>query len=104
MLHQPLRLLPLMLLCACCLMSACASGARPTPVTPIPVPPPPNLLTLPPRLPMPASGKPTDLLSNHIEVARLYYQLASQMCSLLTWLRQPLDPLHCPSSHDNAHH
>ena len=52
---------------------------------------------------MPASGRPTDLLSNHIEVARLYHQLADQMCNLLAYLQQPIDPTHCPApDHDDA--
>lgn len=97
------RLLPLLTLCASCLTSGCSSGALRTPVAPTRVAPPPNLLAPPPRLPMPASGRPTDLLSNHIEVARLYHQLADQMCNLLAYLQQPIDPTHCPApDHDDA--
>lgn len=97
-----LRLLLLLILCALFLMSGCSSGALRTPA-PIRVAPPPNLLTPPPRLPMPVSGRPTDLLSNHIEVARLYHQLANQMCNLLAYLQQPSDPTHCPApDHDDA--
>lgn len=99
LLHRPLplrHLLPLLTLCASCLMSGCSSGALRTPA-PTLATPPPNLLAPPPRLPMPASGRPTDLLSNHIEVARLYHQLANQMCTLLAYLQQPIDPTHCPA-------
>lgn len=101
----PLRhLLPLLIVTASCLTSACSSGGPRTPVAPIRVAPPPNLLTPPPRLPMPISGRPTDLLANHIEVARLYHQLADQMCNLLAYLQQPIDPTHCPApDHANAH-
>ena len=58
----------------------------PMPMPPIPVPPPASLTTPPPPLPPPLSGRMRDLEANHRQVAQAYHLLASQMCSLLTFL------------------
>ena len=70
----------------CCLMTACAAGPQRMQADPIQVPPPASLTVPPQPLPPPLSGKPLDLEANHREVARLYHQLASQLCSLLQHL------------------
>lgn len=77
---------------ACCLLTACAAGPPQTPVPLINVPPPPNLLVPPLPLPAPASGRLRDLEANHLQVARQYHQLASQMCQLLLYLQVPPCP------------
>ena len=59
----------------------------PMPVQLIPVPPPASLTTPPPPLPPPVSGQMRDLEANHRQVAQAYHLLASQMCSLLTFLK-----------------
>ena len=73
---------------ACCLLTACAAGPMRTPVPDIPVPPPANLTAPPAPLPPPASGRVPDLEANHLQVARAYHQLASQLCRLLEFLEQ----------------
>lgn len=78
------RLLPLML--ASCLLTACAAGPMRTPAPELKVPPPPNLTAPPAPLPPPASGRVPDLEANHLQVARAYHQLASQLCRLLEFL------------------
>lgn len=101
------------LLSAACLLTACAAGPQPTPdpgaltaalaaaqaLQPVPVPPPPNLLTPPPQLPPPRSGRLPDLETNHRQVAQLYHQLASQLCQLLQYLQAPTRG--CPDSSTN---
>lgn len=90
------RLMPL--LAALCLLTSCASGLPPTPA-PIRIPPPAPLTMPPPRLPAPASARLADLVANHVEVARQYHLLATQLCGLLIWLQIPPSDLPtCPSS------
>ena len=74
------------------LLSACASGAPQTvgvPIVqqPLQVPPPANLLAAPRQLPQPADGHIKTLERNHLEVTRLYHQLATQTCGLLQHLQ-----------------
>lgn len=78
---------------ACCLLSGCAFGKPPTqavPVvlTPVAVPPPANLLTAPQPLPQPPNGTLKALEQNHLSVAELYHQLATQTCALLQHLQR----------------
>lgn len=76
----------------CCLMTACVSGALPTPAPePIPVKPEANLTAVPLPLPQPATGRIQDLEANHVQVARAYHQLASQVCRLLVFLQVPTE-------------
>lgn len=79
----------LLLIAASCLLTACAAGPMPMPVPELKVPPPANLTAPPPPLPAPASGRLRDLEANHLQVARAYHQLASQLCRLLEFLEQP---------------
>ena len=74
------------------LLSACASGAQQTVAVPIvqqplKVPPPANLLAAPRPLPQPADGQIKTLERNHLDVTRLYHQLATQTCGLLQHLQ-----------------
>lgn len=71
---------------ASCLLIGCAAGPPPMPVEQIKVPPPASLTAPPQTLPPPASGSMRDLEANHLEVARLYHQMAAQLCSLLAFL------------------
>jgi len=80
---------------ACCLLAACAAGPQPTlvplaPEPPLTVPPQASLLVPPAPLPQPTSGRMRDLEANHLQVARAYHQLASQLCGLLLHLKQPV--------------
>lgn len=70
----------------CCLMTACAAGLRPTSVEQTKILPPANATAPPQPLPPPRSGAMRDLEANHLEVTRLYHQLAASHCSLLQWL------------------
>lgn len=85
---------------ASCLLTACASGPTQT-VVPIQlqpeqkVPPPANLTRPPQPLPAPGSGRMRDLEADHREVARLYHELAAQMCGLLAFL--DVRPTECPA-------
>ena len=98
LLKHPLNHL-LIALAACCLMSACASGVRPTPewmpqpALTLPKVMPQELALLPPRpLPQPANGEMLQLERNHRQVAKMYHELAAQVCSLLLFLERP-----CPA-------
>jgi hypothetical protein len=102
MMNRPIQrqLMPrLLMMLAASVLMGCAAGPQPMPdlsvTKPVPVPPPPNLLTPPPTLPPPRSGQLTELEANHREVARLYHQLASQMCQLLQYLQAPTEG--CPA-------
>lgn len=98
---KPRRPLPALLAMALAssLLLACAAGPQPMPdpgvTQPLPVKPEASLLLPPRRLPgPPRSGKPEDLEANHRQVARVYHQLASQLCGLLIYLQAPTDG--CP--------
>ena len=74
------------------LLSACASGepqtvAVPIVQQPLQVPPPANLLAAPRQLPQPADGQIKTLERNHLDVTRLYHQLATQTGGLLQHLQ-----------------
>lgn len=96
----PRMLAGLVLAPVSCLLLGCAAGPPPMPdpslTAPVPVPPPANLLTPPPKLPPPRSGRLGDLEANHREVTQRYHQLASQLCQLLAHLQAPV--YGCPTS------
>lgn len=71
---------------ASCLLIGCAAGPMRTSAPDLKVPPPANLTAPPAPLPPPASGLVPDLEANHLQVARAYHQLASQLCRLLEYL------------------
>ena len=64
-------------LIAVCLMTGCASGTMPTQAVTLRLPP---ALTAPcpVTLPKAESGSLRDLLNNHIEIARAYYECADK--------------------------
>lgn len=89
---KALRLLPA--LAALCLLASCASGPKPTPA-PLPtvrISPPASLTQAPqPLPPLPPSPDLKALVENHVQTARMYHLLASQMCSLMTYLQAPTE-------------
>lgn len=81
-----MRLLILLTL-AFCLLTGCASGVTPTPEEPIRTSPPPNLTAPPRQLPQPETGHMRALEANHLQVAKAYHLLASQICQLQAYLQ-----------------
>lgn len=74
----------LLMIFAISMLTACASGGTPMPG--LMLPPPQTAMAPCPPLPPPLSGKPMDLLSNHIEVAKLYHQCRDRHQALINWM------------------
>lgn len=79
------RSIPLLLIAALTL-TACASGA-PRTMAPTLTPPEADKVECPP-LPQPASASMTDLLTNHVAVAKQYHQCRDRHKALTTWLEK----------------
>ncbi len=77
------RILTLMI--ACLMVSACAHGVKRMPVELMKpdLTIPPAQLAQCPELPQPASGKRSDLLRNHVEVARMYHECRADHMALV---------------------
>ena len=76
---------PLLLLLSAWMLTACASGVPPT-QGPILTPPEEDMATCP-ALAQPASGKLTDLLTDHIATAEAYHQCRDRHRGLIEWLQ-----------------
>lgn len=66
-------------------LTACASGG-PRTMAPTLAPPAARMAPCPP-LPQPASGSLTDLLANHVAVAKVYHQCRDRHQGLIDWLK-----------------
>ena len=74
----------LLLIIAALTMTACASGSQPT-REPTLIPPQYEMQACQ-ELPPPQSGAMTDLLTNHIAVAKAYHQCRDRHQGLINWL------------------
>lgn len=74
------------LLIAALTLTACASGPPPMP-TPALTPPQSEMEPCP-ELPAPQSGEMTDLLANHILVAKAYHECRDRLQGLIDWLEK----------------
>ena len=77
----------LLILIAALTLTACAFGTRPTEVLTL-QPPQSDLQMCPDELPVPLTGAMTDLLSNHIAVAKAYHQCKDRHNGLVKWLEK----------------
>ncbi len=71
-------------LCAASMLTACASGTQPTRAPTLL--PPESEMQLCPALPPATSGTMTDLITNHIAVAKAYHQCRDRHQGLVEWL------------------
>jgi hypothetical protein len=83
---------------AALMLTACASGAPPMQIPTLD--PQASDLALCPALPMPQSGAMTDLLDNHIAVAKAYHQCKDRHQGLVEWLEKTRGPTGIPFGHD----
>lgn len=76
------------LLIAAWMLTACAHGPPPTPTPSPKLTAPASLTTDCPDLPAPGSGKTTDLLSNHVQVAKQYHKCRERLRGLVEWMKE----------------
>lgn len=78
----------LVLTIAASMLTACGHGPPPMP-TPTPKRNPPAALTEDcPDLPPPKSGQKTDLLANHVLVAKQYHKCRENKQGLVNWIKE----------------
>lgn len=77
----------LLILIATLTLTACAFGTMPTQAPEL-QPPQSDLQMCPDELPVPLSSAMTDLLSNHIAVAKAYHQCKDRHNGLVKWLEK----------------
>lgn len=75
------------LLIAASMLTACAHGLPPTPMTTPALNPPAQLTDDCPDLPPPQDGRMTNLLSNHVQVAKLYHKCRERLRGLAQWIK-----------------
>lgn len=76
---------------AALLLTACAHGVQPTPTPKPKLIPPASQTKDCGELPQPASGKTQDLLSNHVDVTKMYHKCRDQLRALAEWMETTND-------------
>ena len=82
--RKAILLLVMLPIAATLMLTACASGPPPTPMPELY--PPQSEMQVCEALPPPTSGALTDLLINHLAVARAYHQCRDRHQGLIDWL------------------
>ena len=75
-------------LIAALMLTGCASGPPPMPGGWTVPSPPAALVQLCPALPAPESGRLSDLLANHVEVAGQYHACQARHAGLVRWVEE----------------